>query len=162
MSIHSEINKLLHIRRRYFCGGAVRHHCDCRIYASNKHGQRGAFCDCGLLHDLNSLDFALSDIIFEDFEKDYHLQETGKPVTELTPKTIEEKAACMKILEDVFGPTPVPELEEIKEQYNDMERVLSIVFSEDYPDCMKRLEVWYEKRLKENNYDKNASQSKTT
>lgn len=159
MSIWSNINKVQEIRTRYFRTSKddVNHCFDCSIYSCNSHGQRGAFCDCGLIHDLIWLDWSLAVVLYKDFEEDYYLHQTGEKVPELTKERIEEQNECIKILEEVFGKATLPELVDIEEEYRDMKKVFEAVFPDDYPDCYNRLELWREDKLKEINYDKDAS-----
>lgn len=155
MSVWSQINIAAEIKSRYShtcldLKKNITHHMDCRIYAVNDHGQRGKLCDCGLLHDLNILDFGLAEVLYDKFTDDLYLHETGKEKKEPTKKEQREYKKSMKILEEVFGPITF-DLEDTKEQYNDMEKVLKAVFpsKKEYPGCYERLENWFKNKKKE-------------
>jgi hypothetical protein len=130
---------------------SITHHMDCSIYAVNDHGQRGKFCDCGLLHDLRILDFGLAEVLYDRFTDDLHLHETGEEKKKTyTKKELKEQEKCVKLLEEVFGPLII-DLEDLKEQYNDMKKVLKAVFpsKREYPGCYARLEEWFKNKKKE-------------
>jgi len=155
MSVWSQINRAAAIRSRYFhtcidLKKNITHHMDCSIYAVNDHGQRGKFCDCGLLHDLRILDFGLAEVLYDKYTDDLYLHETGKEWKEPTKKELKERAKSMKLLEEVFGPLTI-NLEDVKEQYNDMKKVLKAVFpsKREYPGCYARLEEWFHTKKKE-------------
>jgi 5-bromo-4-chloroindolyl phosphate hydrolysis protein len=126
----------------------IIHEMDCSIYAAND--QRGKFCDCGLIHDLRILDFALAGIIYDKYEDDLHMHETGEAAKEYTKKELREHKKSMKLLEEVFGPIST-NLEDVKEQYNDMKKVIKAVFpsKRECPGCYARLEEWFHTKKKE-------------
>lgn len=116
---------------------------DCAIYAVT---ERGQFCDCGLIHDLRILDFALAGVLYDKYEDDLSLHETGKKIKELTNK---EQKKNIALLEKVFGPI-ITDMADIKQEYNDMKKVIETVFPDEseYPDCYGRLKKWFKKEAK--------------
>lgn len=150
MNIWTDLNNVSRIRSRYFHGyiNEITHSMDCSIYSHDGHGQRGHFCDCGLLHDLRWIDYGLAEVLYEKYEQDLYLHEIG----EKKPKVnIEEYEKTMKILEAAFGPVEKSTKEDIEEQYDYMKKVLRGVFPDDFTNGYKRLDAWYKNTLKENN-----------
>lgn len=135
--------KIASINRRYFVSipnnknSSVRHFADCNIYAVKRR-----FCSCGLIHDLQYLDFALAKIIYEKYEKDLTIHEGRK---NLSKRKQEE---CIKILEEVFGKFKKPNIEDIKEDYDLYKKLLKTTWSKAiYPQVFNRLELWLKEQL---------------
>jgi len=103
MNIWTQLNHVGNIRSRYFHGyvNEITHSMDCSIYSCNGHGQRGYFCECGLLHDLRWLDFGLAEVLYGKYEQDLYLHEIGEEKPEIN---LEESEKIIKLLEDTFGP----------------------------------------------------------
>ena len=64
---------MLNIKCRYFVQNDIRHTFLCGIYRA-----RRKFCDCGLIHDLQMLDFSLAEILFVNYDHDLAVQEGRK------------------------------------------------------------------------------------
>lgn len=143
MSVFSQTRRLDKLRKRYFCQSIkeLNHSFICRIYRADH-----AFCDCGLMHDLELLDFTLASIIFPNFEKHLAIQE-GRDNVVAGP---EEQAEAKKVLEEVFGPLNHPEMDEIKYEYDDMKRILKNVFKKKhFPMAFRRLDAWLDDQLQQ-------------
>lgn len=141
MSVFSNKRMLVIIASRYFVSSHKRflHYGDCAIYLA-----RRPFCSCGLLHQLQYLDYDLATIIFPNFEKDNRTQETGKRKN----KNKKETAGAMAILEKVFGPIQKPGFEELKMDYDDYNKILESRFTKKtFPNGFRRLKTWLRKKI---------------
>lgn len=141
MSFAYTVKRLLQVRGRYFVSaiGEICHHGDCRIYKAREDSQ---FCDCGLIHDLEVIDFGLAKVLFKDYAEHMRIQEGLPPVQD--EKEYEE---CKRILEETFGPI-YSSSEEVRYCYGEMKRLLSTTFSEEeFPNCYARLEDWLKVHL---------------
>jgi hypothetical protein len=151
MSVQSQTNRVAEIRSRYFhtcmnLKNRITHQMDCAIYAVT---ERGQFCDCGLIHDLRILDFALASVLYDKYEDDLSLHETGKKIKERTNKELKEQKKNIALLEKVFGPITT-DMADIKQEYNNMKKIIETVFPDEseYPDCYKRLKKWFKKEAR--------------
>jgi hypothetical protein len=144
MKIESEIHKLKKLIGSFFVESKKRfcHWGDCRIYSATR-----TFCDCGLLHRLNHLDYTLAEIVYPEFIDEMYIQDTGS--RKKKPK--KETDEAMRVLEEVFGKPQKPSFEELKMDYDDMHRVLNTVFSPKmFPGAFKRLDKWLRNEVKRN------------
>lgn len=128
---------------RYFVKSKkqILHYGDCNIYAADK-----PFCSCGLLHWLRYMDYTLVGIIYPRFENDCWLEATGRKRRRQTKKQREEQKSALEILESVFGPLNKerPSLEEIKMDYDDINKILKFFKKKDFPGGFRRLKRWLE------------------
>lgn len=138
MNLESSKYTLKIIAERYFVKSKkqILHYGDCEIYAADR-----PFCSCGLLHQLNYLDYTLAKIIYPKFEDDNYLQASGikRPKARVSKKTL-------KMLEKVFGPMPAVNLEELKMDYEDYKKVLISSFGTKA--FIRRLDYWFKKEAK--------------
>lgn len=138
MKIQSEIYKLGVIKSRYFFASKKQllHYGDCNIYAG-----RRPFCGCGLLHQLNYLDYNLANIIYPKYQDDEYLQFHGKrPIK----KKSQEEIESLKLLEKIFGPIKTKySFEELKMDYDDYKKILKAHFTKKlFPICFGELKKW--------------------
>lgn len=123
----------------------MRHLFDCRIYTARKR-----FCDCGLVYNLQHLEFALANILYPDYEIDLAVQE-GRPPSSVRPKTKKQKQAqkeALELLEKIFGPITKPDMEQIKYEYDTMKKIISQSFTKKrFRRAYERLDEWLDNEL---------------
>jgi hypothetical protein len=134
-------NKLDTIKDRYFflSKKSVLHYGDCDIYQATR-----PFCSCGLIYQLNYLDYDFASIIYPKYSDDSYLQDHGKKRRLNKKKDAENK----KLFEEVFGILEPPSFEDIKQSYDSYNKALSICFMpKEFPGAFKRLEKWLIKQV---------------
>lgn len=132
------------IKNRYFSYSkkSLIHYGDCDIYQANR-----PFCSCGLLYQLNHLDYYLAEIVYPQYNDDGYLQDHGKK------KRINKKkeAETKKLFEAVFGVLEPPALEDIKDDYELYKKVLNACFAQkEFPSVFKRLDKWIVTQVNKN------------
>jgi hypothetical protein len=135
------------IAARYFVTSKKQflHHGDCYIFRLKK-----AFCNCGLLLDLERLDLAFANILYAKYDDDVYLQERGKPRSKATKSDLKKQEEIKKILEDVFGKVDGRlSFEEIKLLHDEYKRTLKSIFPRktDCPGVYARLGEWLKKEI---------------
>jgi hypothetical protein len=141
MNIHGQTTTLSKIIARYFVSSrkAILHHGDCDIYRADR-----PFCGCGLIHDLNYLDFTLAEIVYPKFMDDAYLQQHGKKKR----RNKKKDAECIALLESVFGKIEPPCLEDIKLDYDDLSKILDICCTKtSFPSAYRNLKKWLHKKV---------------
>ena len=124
------------IKSRYFFNGRIRHHGDCEIYSRDR-------CDCGLIHDLKPLDYTLAKALYEKYEDDLWLHDTGNKKAVLTES---EQKESLRILEEIFGKITYT-LKDVNEEYVYAKNGLECFTVEEYPAAFKRLEEWRKEQV---------------
>lgn len=113
--------KLQQIKNRYFRKtikrpeGMITHHGDCKIYQS-KETYGMAPCTCGLLHDLECLDWEVAELIYPDFgdelrESNMIWDEERTPMSKEDIEKLREVFGCrnlktqvdIELITEVFG-----------------------------------------------------------
>ncbi len=129
---------------RYFRKTELGHFGDCSIYRACPPNDF-AFCSCGLLHDMNSLDFELAKIIYPKYQRDWEIQWHQTDIDEESPeqkvKRGEDYEKNLKLLYEIFGtPTEEESKEERKERYK--EWILK-EFGDSFPNAIERLNLFF-------------------
>lgn len=140
-SITSQSYLLNIIKDRYFCSSKKNfiHYGDCDIYQANR-----PFCSCGLIYQLNQIDYDLASIIYPKYANDSYLQDHGKR-RRISKK---EEAENQKFLESIFGKFNSPSFEEVKYDYNFYEKVLFNCFrKKEFPGAFSRLNKWVREQV---------------
>ncbi len=137
---------LLTIYQRYYRGGLVRHSWECMIYRSLE-VYSFCFCDCGLLHDLNKVHH-LAEVLYPKVSADQWLQDHQEPYKPENPAMQEGWDEADKILCEAFGAPSVPELGELKYNYEQDKKAIEEMFG-NCPDMLKRLSDKLSKDMKD-------------
>jgi len=134
-------NELDIIKDRYFLSSkkCILHYGDCDIYQATR-----PFCSCGLIYQLNHLNYDLASIIYPKYSDDSYLQDHGKKRRINKKKDAENK----KLFEAIFEIFESPSFENIKCSYDSYLKILNQCFkNKDFPSVFKRLNKWLMKQV---------------